>query len=163
MKFRDSAAPIETPTPPVVPTPTANETATTVALIDEVSVAVRLTLSALTSLLKSLCALVLLRMILVDSAPAPLRAMPVAPAIAAEADAAVDSAFMVAASPATREMAPVVVLMSSAFVIAASISLATVLRASATPMDSDCACAPKPAYEAANDAAPAVAVIAEVS
>ena len=87
--------------------------------------------------------------------------MPVAPANAAETDAAVDSAFMVATSPATRVMAPVVVLMLAAFVIAASMSLAMVLRASATPMDSDSASIP--ANDAANDAAPAVAVMAEVS
>ena len=146
----------------MVPPPTANEAATTVALIDEVSVAVRLTLPALTSLLKSMCALVLVRMILVDSAPAPLKAMPVVPAMATEAEAAVDVAVMVAASPATRVIAPVVVVtVLSAFVIADSISLANVLRASATPMDNDSA--PVPANDAANDAAPAVAVIVEAS
>ena len=88
--------------------------------------------------------------------------MPAVPAMATEAEAAFDVAVMVAASPATRVIAPVVVVtVLSAFVIAASMSLATVLRASATPMDN--ASAPVPANDAANEAAPAFAVMVEVS
>ena len=65
------------------------------------------------------------RMTLVDRAPAPLIAMPTAPAIATEAEAAADIASIVAFSSAiTRTLPPEAVTPSSALMIYASTSLA---------------------------------------
>ena len=162
MRLRASAAPIDAPTPAVPPAPIAAEAAATVACIPELLAAAIATLPALTSLLASTCAFTLVRMTLVDSAPAPLSAMPAVPAMAADADAAAESASIVAVSCAVRLMAPLVlVTVLSAFLIAASTSFAMVFRASATPMDSDTA--PVPASDTASDAAPAAAAMVEVS
>src|SRR5487761_2060167 len=105
MKFCASAAPIEAPTP-LVPAAIPADAAAMVAWMAELSVALRLTLVALTMLLVSICALVLLRITLADSAPAPLMPAEVLPDTAAATEAATDDAVIDAASLACSVTLP---------------------------------------------------------
>ena len=132
-----------------------------VAWIVDVLVAVRLAAPAPVTLLASIWALTLVRMTLVASAPAPLTAMPACPPMPAASEAAVDVAVMLAFSTAFRPTAPVVVTRLAAFLIAASTTLAMVFSANETAMDSDTP--PLPPNEAATLAAPALALIVELS
>ena len=104
MKFCASAAPIEAPTP-LVPVAMPADAAAMVAWMAELSVALA-TLVALTMLLPSICALVLLRITLADSAPAPLMPAEVLPDTAAATEAATDDAVIDAASLACSVTLP---------------------------------------------------------
>ena len=81
ISLRAIATPIETPTPVSLPAPTATEAATIVAEMLEVLRESRVTLPAARTVsgLLSMWALVLLRMALKATAPAPLMARPVFP------------------------------------------------------------------------------------
>ena len=170
MRLRASATPIEAPTPAVPPIATAKDALTTVALILAVLVAAIVTFPALLRALPSTCALVLVRMTLPASAPAPLTATPLVPPNPAAIEAAAATALMVADSLAVSWMAPTVVVTPksvvvpvtpSALAIYACTSLVMVLRAIATPTDT--ATPVVPPREAASDAAPALVLMIEVS
>ena len=148
--------------PAVPPTEIEAEAAITCARMVEASSAVRVTAPDVVSRLASTCALTLLRMTLVASAPAPLMAMPATPPTAAPSAAAPDEAVIVATWSASSTIAPAVAVTPvSAFLIAASTWLAMVLRASATPTAAEMPATPP--TEAAIEAAPTVALIEEVS
>src|SRR5262245_48425234 len=103
IRFRDTAAPIDTPTPAFPPTPRATDAPTTRALTDELLSAMIFTSPALSSVLLLMAAFTRVRIVFVDSAPAPLRAMPACPPSPAASDAATDSA-MIDASFTQRDL-----------------------------------------------------------
>ena len=106
MKLRATATPIETPMPAVPPTPTATEAATTFASIALLMSVMRLRPPRLCRSLSLANAFAFVRMTFVDSAPAPLTAMPaVAPTLAAS-EAATEMASIDAPSVACSAMPP---------------------------------------------------------
>ena len=98
MKFFAVDVPTEMPTPTPIPPPTAVLVAKILASILELWVASITTFAALFVSLPSRNARVSVRITLVDTAPAPLIAMPAMPATAAETEAAADKASMIASS-----------------------------------------------------------------
>ncbi len=121
-----------------------------------------LTKPALDTLLLTIPALVLLRIVLTAPAPAPLMAMPAEPPMPTAREAAAAIASMVWAEVAVMLIAPDVALKElSAFLTVASTSLEIRLSARETPMDRETPAEPPPAIP--SDAAPASALMVEVS
>ena len=160
MKFRATATPTAIPTPPELPAPIASDAATTVAVIDPPIVALRLTAPSAVTLALLRNALVVVRITFVDSAPAPLMATPVPPKPRPTAtDAATEVAVMVADCEAVSVTLPATSRLT--FEIEASTVLSIRFWARETPIESAPAFDPPTAIATA--AAPAVAVIVELS
>ncbi len=154
---------MEAPIPAVPEALAEIDAVRTRADISEALTASRSTSPALFSTLFSTYALVLFNMTLVASAPAPLSDTPAPePPIATAAEAAAESADILAVSFASSVIAPPVVLTPvSAFVIYDSTSLLISLRAMETPIETDTPAVPP--TEPAMDPAPAYVMISAVS
>jgi len=162
IRFRATATPMDTPIPLFPPMATAKEAETMTALITERLAASRSRLPALLTMLSSMAALVLVKMTLVASAPAPLTPTAVLPENAAAMDAAAETALIVSVPVAEREIPPMVLCTPwSALRIKACTLLLMVLVARETPMETDTPVSP--AKEAAMEAAAASAEMVDVS
>ena len=161
MKLRATATPIDAPMPAVLPAATATVAAMTLASMLPVMTVVRLTPPPLVRWLFWAKAFAFDRTIFVDSAPAPLTAMPaVEPRPTANA-AAAETALMFAPDVVWTAMPPDPATRSSTLMIEASTRLSIRFCASATPIDS--ATALEPPAATATAAAPANASMSEVS
>ena len=106
IKFLARATPIETPTPATPPPPTAREAATIVASISELCLASMVKSPVVVTSLRARNAWTSVRITFVARAPAPLIATPATPPIAADTEAAIDKASMLAFSLATMVTSP---------------------------------------------------------
>ena len=112
-------------------------------------------------MLLAMKALVLVRIVLTAAAPAPLTDTPAVPPKPAAIEAATDTALIVALVSEVRLTAPVLVNPFAAFLMDASTSLEIKFWAIDTPIETETPAVPP--KEAATEAAPASAVIVELS